>query len=483
MLDILSLLIIFLYWIMVFFVIFRIVLNKRSFLFLLSWLFVINLFSFFGIFLYLFSEKLYLDKNKILNIKKIKFSVLSFFEKLKLLENIFCNKNSLVCEDLFRLCKNEQGISGIYCDDIKIITIYKIFIDSVIRDINSASNSIDMIFYVWRSGGLVNDIIDALINASKKGIKCRILIDSFGSLSFFYTDYPEKMRLAGIELIESLKFNFFCFFLKRRIDIRQHKKIIVIDNDISYVGSMNMIDPSFLKDCTNKLVDIVVRIKGPVSVILNMVHSFYWTIEKNKNTFPIILHNNLKKFKPCFNSAILQVIVSRPIFSKELIKISIITAVFSARKRLIFTTPYFVPSEDLIQAICIAVTRGVEVLIILPYKNNSFLVHWASRCFYTKLLKAGVKIYRFKGGFLHTKSISVDNQLSFIGSVNLDMRSFFLNFEIILAIDSEIFNRNLRLIQYNYISRSALLFLSDWKKRPKWNKIIECFCYYFNSFL
>lgn len=473
----------YLYWILIFFIIIRIILKKRSFFFLLSWLFIIYLISFFGIFIYLFYENLYLDKKKILKIKKTKQFFFLFLKNFKKFKNLFCDRNSRVSEDLFKFCKNKQGINGIYCNNIKIINVYKKFFDSIIKDINSASKSIEMVFYVWRSGGLVDKVIKALINASKKGVRCRVLIDSFGSWSFFYTDYPKKMRSAGIELVESLKFSFFYFFLRRRLDVRQHKKMIVIDNSISYIGSMNMIDPCFFKKKPINLVDIIVRVKGPISIFLSVVHAFYWNIETNQNTFPVIIYDNIKKFKFDVRSAILQVIISKPVFSKELIKQSIITAVFSARKRLIFTTPYFVPSDDLIQAICIASIRGVEVLIIIPDKNNSFLVHWASRVFYSKLLKAGVKIYKFKGGFLHTKSILVDNELSFVGSVNLDIRSFFLNFEIIVAIDNKDFNRDLKFIQYNYISHSTLLFFKEWKKRPKWNRIIENLCYFFSSFL
>lgn len=473
----------FLYWILIFFIVIKIILKRRSFFFLLSWLFIIYLISFFGIFAYLFYENLYLDKKKILKIKKTRRFFFVFLENFKRFKNLFCERNNYISEDLFKFCKNKQGIGGIYCNNIRIIDVYEIFFNSIIKDINSASHSIEMVFYVWKPGGFVNKVIDALINASKKGVRCRVLIDSFGSWSFFHTNYPKKMRLAGIELVESLKINFFCLFLRRRIDVRQHKKMIVIDNSISYIGSMNMIDPFFFKKNTIGIVDIIIRIKGPVSVFLSMVHSFYWNIETNQNTFPIVLRDNIKKFKHNVNSAVLQVIVSKPIFSKELIKQSIIISIFSARERLIFTTPYFVPSDDLIQAICTVAIKGVKVFIIIPDKNNSFLVHWASRVFFSKLLKSGVKIYRFKGGFLHTKSILVDNELSFIGSVNLDFRSFFLNFEIIIAIDNEDFNKNLTFIQYNYISNSTILLLKDWKKRPTWNRIIESLCYFFCSFL
>ncbi|MGP1932407.1 MAG: phospholipase D-like domain-containing protein, partial [Arsenophonus sp. ET-DL12-MAG3] len=146
-------------------------------------------------------------------------------------------------------------------------------------------------------------------------------------------------------------------------------------------------------------------------------------------------------------------------------------------------TPYFVPSDDLIYAICTVAMRGVEVIMIIPNQNNSFLVRWASRAFYSELLEAGVKIYQFNDGLLHTKSLSVDGELSLIGSVNLDMRSLWLNFEITVVIDDKSFGSNLILVQYDYIARSIPLIKRNWNKRPLWNRIIERICYFFNPLL
>ncbi|MGP1930788.1 MAG: phospholipase D-like domain-containing protein, partial [Arsenophonus sp. ET-DL12-MAG3] len=121
--------------------------------------------------------------------------------------------------------------------------------------------------------------------------------------------------------------------------------------------------------------------------------------------------------------------------------------------------------------------RGVEVIMIIPNQNNSFLVRWASRAFYSELLEAGVKIYQFNDGLLHTKSLSVDGELSLIGSVNLDMRSLWLNFEITVVIDDKRFGSNLILVQYDYIARSIPVIKRNWNKRPLWNRIIERICY------
>lgn len=405
----------------------------------------------------------------------------SYFDFFKDFEYYFYKKKSCTAKSLFKLCKNNHGIKEIACHNIILLTNYYEYMNSIIDNIKSASSTIEMMFYIWKSDGIVNDVIEALIEAANRGIKCRIMLDSVGSWSFFYTTLCKKMRKAGIELVKSFKLNFFYFFFKR-IDIRQHKKMIIIDNSIVYVGSMNMIDPRFFKQNKNcgQWIDIVVKMEGPISIIFSIIYSYDWKLETNKHiliNYKIDIPINYKLIKP------VQFIVSGNGFSKKFIKYSIITAIFSAKKQLIFTTPYFVPSKDLVDAICIASLRGVKVFIILPYKNNSFLVQWASRTFYSKLLESGVKIYQFNDGLLHTKSISIDGKLSIIGSANLDIRSLELNSEIIIAIDDKIFSEELVLLQYDYVSKSIPIFLDTWNRRPLWNRIIERFCYIFSPLL
>ncbi|KJT86800.1 cardiolipin synthetase, partial [Salmonella enterica subsp. enterica serovar Heidelberg str. 670102-3] len=176
-------------------------------------------------------------------------------------------------------------------------------------------------------------------------------------------------------------------------------------------------------------------------------------------------------------------IASGPGFPEDLIHQALLTATYAAREYLIMTTPYFVPSDDLLHAICTAAQRGVDVSIILPRKNDSLLVGWASRAFFSELLAAGVKIYQFEGGLLHTKSVLVDGELSLVGTVNLDMRSLWLNFEITLVIDDTGFGADLAAVQDDYISRSRLLDARLWVKRPLWQRITERLFYFFSPLL
>ncbi|AMA64652.1 Cardiolipin synthase [Candidatus Arsenophonus lipoptenae] len=479
----LNLILFLIYWPMITIITIRILLKRRPVTSTLTWLLIIYIIPLLGAIAYIAFGELYLGKKRIMKAKSVWPSTVIWLKKIKCYKYIFCKDNSNVARPLFKLCEKRQGISGIKGNKIQLLTNYQEALTNIIQDINSANYNIEMVFYIWQEGGLVDKVTEALINAANRGIKCRIMIDSAGSWAFFHSRQPEKMRKAGIELIESLKVNFFRFFL-RRMDLRQHRKIIIIDNHISYVGSMNMVDPRFFKQNAGvgQWIDIVVRMEGPVSTILGVIYAFDWEMETGQLILPTHPNSKIIQFEQTKGNTT-QIIASGPGFPEELIQQSLITAIFSARNKLILTTPYFVPSDTLMYAICTAAMRGVEVLIVIPNKNNFFLVRWASRAFYSQLLESGVKIYQFNDGLLHTKSLSVDGELSLLGSVNLDMRSLWLNFEITVVIDDKNFGNDLIFVQYDYISRSIPLTQKTWNKRPLWNRIIERICYFFSPFL
>lgn len=291
------------------------------------------------------------------------------------------------------------------------------------------------------------------------------------------------MRKSGIQVVEALKVSLFRIFL-RRLDVRQHRKIILIDNYITYSGSMNLVDPYLFKKSSGigQWIDLMTRIEGPIAATIGIIYSCDWEIETGFKILPQLPNRNLLENKSNRETSI-QVIASGPGFPENMIHQALLTAIYSARNELIMTTPYLVPSEDLLHAICTAAQRGVKVSIIIPLYHDSILVKWASRVFFSELLEAGVKIYQFKKGLLHSKSILVDRQLSLIGTANLDMRSLWLNFEITLVIDDSHFGQNLSFIQNQYISDSQLLDKKVWSMRAYWTRILEKIFYFLSPLL
>ena len=329
----------------------------------------------------------------------------------------------------------------------------------------------------------MNDVKEALIAACQRGVKVRILLDSVGSRPFLKSADCREMQAQGIEIVETLHVNLFRMFFSR-IDLRQHRKIIVIDNQIAYTGSMNMVDPKFFKKDSNvgEWIDVMVRINGPVSAVLNGLHAWDWEIETGQS---VPLHIPDCPLLPLEqnNSHAVQILATGPSFPDDLMAQSLAIAIFSARKSIVITSPYFVPSHNIAEALRTAALRGVDVSIILPKENDSMMVHWASRTFFDDLLAAGVKIYNFNKGLLHTKSMLIDNKLALVGTVNMDMRSFLLNFEVTMVVEDAAFANEISLLHESYIKNAELLNYDEWANRSVYQRIIEKLFFLFSPLL
>ncbi|MCV2526234.1 MAG: cardiolipin synthase [Candidatus Lightella neohaematopini] len=468
------------YWIFIILISVRIILYNHNVSSIIAWIMIIHILPIIGIIMYLLFGEINISKIKINRGKKLSTPVYYWLNKFNnKYRKYLGNNSSKTARSLFQLYKYQHRVNEVKVKKIKLFTDSNDTIISIINDINLAKNNIDIIFYIWNTDGLIKKVIQALIIAAKRGVSCRIILDSVGSLKFFRSNYHKKLRTAGVIIVEAFKISILHIFINR-IDIRQHKKIIIIDNNITYTGSMNMIDPNYYKSNLGKLIDIMVRMEGCIANIMSIIFSCEWKIETNE----LILPSFPKKISGIlYNSAIVQVISSNLIISKNIINQVLVTSIYAARKKLVITTPYLIPSNDLLKAICTAANRGVKVDIIIPIKSDSVLVNWASRVFFTELLDAGVKINQFKGGFLHTKSIIIDNTISIVGTVNLDIRSLKLNSELILIIDDNKFNKQLLKIQKTYIMNSFLIKTSEWMNRPFWKRIIEKLFYLFSPLL
>ncbi|MCR3754798.1 MAG: cardiolipin synthase A [Candidatus Westeberhardia cardiocondylae] len=471
------------YYILVCKIILEILIKKNTISEIIAWLSIIYIIPVIGIMLYYFFGKVNIDKKR----KKRNKNIFSFsklwINHLKNYQYIFTKKNSNLAYPIFQICKCQQGIDGLTGNKIQLLINAYDIMQKLIQDIKFAKKNIEIIFYTWKVDGLINQVTQALIAAAKRGVHCKLILDSIGSMQFFCSSYPNKMRDAGIIIIKALHIDILHIFC-RRMDLRQHKKMILIDNYIAYVGSMNMVDPKFFKRNIGigEWIDIMLRIEGPVTVFMKIVFSYDWWTETGERIlfFPITF--NILSIKK-FSKHVLHIISSGPGFSNDIIHKALLTSIYSAKKILVITTPYLIPSHDLLYAICTAAKRGVKVYIIVPLENDSILVNWASRVFFSELLNSGVSVYQFQGGVLHTKSILIDNQLSFVGTANLDIRSLWLNFEITLIIDSKDFSKNLSKLQRTYISQSKLLEAISWSKRPYWKKIVEKIFYLFSPLL
>ena len=331
---------------------------------------------------------------------------------------------------------------------------------AIIGDIDAAKESVDMAFYIWNAGGTADEVAAALERAAGRGVRCRVLLDAQGSKAFFRTGAPARLRAAGIRLEVAMAIGLLGFVVQRA-DLRLHRKIVVVDERIAYTGSMNLVDPRFFKQGAGvgEWIDAMVRIAGPAVAALRAVFLFDWNLQTGE---PFVASSEaaLAQRRAVGGAALVQVVPSGPGVDGLANLRILVDAVAIARQRIVLTTPYFVPDPALALGLQNAAMRGVEVTIILPAINDSKLVTYASRAFFDELLAAGATILQFEGGLLHTKSVTVDDSFSLFGTVNLDMRSLHLNFELMLVVYDSAFNAALLALQRSYARDARALVAS-----------------------
>jgi cardiolipin synthase A/B len=276
-----------------------------------------------------------------------------------------------------------------------------------------------------------------------------------------------QMQKRGIEIYPVLPVNLFRRQIAR-IDLRNHRKLVIIDGRIAYTGSQNIVDANYGH---RNLVwhDMMVRLTGPVVLDLQRVFVEDWYLERREilDGLDIFPQTAMTGTTP------VQTLPSGPSYPTENYQRMVVAALHDARQHVIITTPYFIPDEAFIQAIEVAVLSDVKVELIVPHRSNQILVDTASHAYYEGLLDIGVKIYLYNEGLLHAKTMSIDNSFAFIGSSNFDIRSFALNFEINLVFYGSEVSEKLRAAQNRYISNSVQLTREVWKQRPKIHKFLQ----------
>ncbi len=453
----------------------RVIMRKRSHGVTFAWLIIILLVPFLGaVFYLLFGENRIGDKRA----AKARESLAHYHQWLNTLKNreaIDWQSLSPECQPIHIQADNLIGIPTLAGNKLELFKTTGDIIEAIINDINQAQSTCHLQFYIWQEGGVIDLLTQSLIDAAKRKVTCRVLLDSIGSKEFLGSETCKKMRAAGIKVTESLPAGLIkAFFV--RLDIRNHRKIVVIDGKIAYTGSQNMVDPDHFKQNqgVGKWIDLMARIQGPAVECLGGTFISDWFLDtdrdqpKSRSLEEDIEH--IRKIADIYPTndqghVAVQVVPSGPGFNPEAIHSLLLTTIYAARKEIVLTTPYFVPDESLLTALFSAAQRGVDVRIIMPEKNDSRLVHFASRAHLKELLSNGVKIFLFQGGLLHPKTITVDQEFSLFGSVNLDMRSFWLNFETTLFIYNSSFTKILRGVQKDYEHQSILLAVGYDKKK------------------
>lgn len=328
-------------------------------------------------------------------------------------------------------------------------------IDRMVADIDAGRRHVHLCTYIWLRDSNGLKIKDALVRAAARNVKVRVLADALGSRAFIRSTHWKELKAAGIDARAALPFGDpLRILLRGRIDLRNHRKSLVVDNRVAWCGSQNLADPEFrIKPKFAPWVDIMTRWQGPVVMDCQFLFVSDWMGEGGDD-ISACLSDDPPGPAPGGKIAA-QLIGTGPIFAYDAMPSCFSELIHSAREELVVTTPYFVPDEQLLYALLSAARRGVRVILVFPRRNDSRFVAAASRSHYRDLLHAGVRLFEFRSGLLHSKTMVVDRAVALIGSANLDRRSFELNFENNILFADKDFVREIRSRQDSYIAASA----------------------------
>jgi len=436
-----------------------------------AWIFIVMSFPVVGISLYILIGERPVGRKLTRKITRMNREYEQITEKMR--QDYALDRQKIPADGraLSLLAESQNGTPVVCGNRLELHTNSLQILQNFIDEINQAKKSLHLEFYIWALGGDADRVGEALIAASKRGVKCRVLLDSLGSSGWFKSNWPARFRNAGIQVTEALPIQIGRFQF-RRADLRLHRKIFVVDGAIVWTGSMNMVDPRTFKQNSGvgEWVDAMVRVEGPVAAQFELTFSFDWSVDN-----PNITHfdDRMPPVAPFEGAAIAQELASGPVYRDDILYQTMLSAIIDAREELTITTPYFGPDDGLIQALMASARRGVKVTLILPKLNDSTLVAWSSKSYYADLMGAGVQIAEFHGGLLHTKSLLIDRRTAIFGSVNFDQRSLRLNFEISLIVYNEDFCTDLSKLIQTYLAQSDLVDPQVWAKRPRWHHYLE----------
>lgn len=325
-------------------------------------------------------------------------------------------------------------------------------IDAIVADIDAATDHVHLLFYIWLPDVSGLKVADAAMRAARRGVIVRAMADDLGSRIMIRSPHWAVMSDAGVRLVRALPIGFALLRpLKGRIDMRNHRKIVVVDNRVTYCGSQNCADAAFaIKAKYAPWVDILLRFEGPIVRQNQHLFATDWMAHTLEDLTDLVAAP-LGPVGPGFPAQVIG--TSAAIRSSGMPEI-FDALMYAARRELIITTPYYVPDEPIQAALCASARRGVATSIVFPKRNDSWIVAAASRSYYPELLDAGVRIYEYRAGLLHAKSLTLDGEVSLVGSANMDRRSFELNFENNILFADLALTAALRTRQLSYVAES-----------------------------
>ena len=440
----------------------------------IAWVAVIAALPVVGIFSYLLFGEVNIGRQRIAKMKKVlaripDFTTTPVDDPTHLKAHVPTNH-----EHLFSVGRSISGFDAVGGNTARLLADSNITIDAMVADIDAATNHVHLLFYIWLPDNNGCKIVEALKRAASRGVQCRAMADGLGSRLMTHSKHWTAMQQAGVQVAVALPIgNPLLYPLLGRIDLRNHRKILVIDGNVTYCGSQNCADPEFqVKAKYAPWVDAVVRLEGPIARQNQFLFASDWMTHVQEDINDL-LRQPISTPSSGFPA---QVIGTGPTVRFSAMPEMFESLIYASRRQLLISTPYYVPDESIQNALCASAHRGVDTIIVFPAKNDSWIVAGASRSYYADLLAAGVRIYEYVGGLLHTKSITLDGEVTLIGSANMDRRSFDLNYENNILLYDKKLTAEVRERQQQYISKSneiTVEIVESWSLRRRlWNNTL-----------
>jgi cardiolipin synthase len=357
---------------------------------------------------------------------------------------------------------------------VELLPGYPDSIKAMAAAVREAKDFVNAEFYIMSTDHVTDELLTALEDAAERGVEVRVLFDHLGTLRIKgYSKLIARLKASKITWRPMLPLRPVRGQW-RRPDLRNHRKIMVIDGEVAFTGSQNLIEPSYNNPRHRKVgrewVELMACLHGPIVTTLNVVFATDWLSETDESLEHQLGH------RPELHAGDItaQVVPSGPGFITENNLRLFNTLIYSAQHKVSICSPYFVPDDSLLYAVTTAAQRGVDVELFVSEKGDQFLVHHAQQSYYEALLEAGVRIYLYKAPFvLHAKHFTIDDEVAVLGSSNMDMRSFSLNLEVSVMLLGEDIVQRLRAVEDTYRDISHELLLDDWMQRPVLVKYVD----------
>lgn len=442
-----------------------------------AWLLAIFFIPFVGVLLYLIIGNFKLPKKRREAQNEMDVYIRAIAKEKERKKYITSNESAGRYEQVAKLNESLCGLPISIGNKVELLPDYNDSIARITKDINSAKKYVHIEYFIISADAVTKDFLDSIDAAVERGVKVRVLLDHMGSLGFpGYKPCMKRLKASGAEYalmlpVQPLKGKY------QRPDLRNHRKLVVIDGNISYTGSQNIIDRSYLKKANLKKglqwQELVARMEGPVAMELNAVFATDWYSE-TKHILSKSSNPELDVETILAGDVMCQIMPSGPGFETENNQKIFASLLYEARQKIVITSPYFVPDETMLTAVLTAAYRGLDVTLYVSEIGDQFMVFHAQRSYYEQLLRAGVKIRMYKAPYiLHAKHLTIDDDAAIIGSSNMDVRSLVLDLEVCGIFYDTGVVKDLRKVETEYYKNSKELKLKDWLRRPRKQQFAE----------